>query len=183
MHQDGINPDCITFACALGASTSLKALKQCNQIQSHIIKAGFQSYFFVGNSLTTMHAKCGNIEDAYHLFHGIPKRDSVSWNSIITGYSEHGYGKEVLQLLKQMLQIGIDLDHITFIIVLSACSHTGLVNEGFKYFNSMIKDYNLVLGIEHYTCIIDLLGRAGLLNEAQDYINTIPYEPNVGIWG
>ena len=130
-----------------------------------------------------MHEKCGNIEDAYHLFHDIPKRDLISWNSIIIGYVEHGYGKEVLQLFKQMLQTCIDLDHITFISVLSACSHTGLVNEGCKYFNSMIKDYNLVPGIEHYACIIDILGRADLLNEAQDYINTIPYEPNAGIWG
>ena len=88
----------------------------------------------------------------------MPKRYSVSWNSIITGYAKHGYGKEVLHLFKQMLQTGIDLYHITFISVLSACIHIGLVNEGCKYFNSMIKDYNLVPGIEHYACIIDLLG-------------------------
>ena len=113
-----------------------------------------------------MYEKCGNIEDEYHLSHGIPKRDSASWNYIITRYVEHRYGKEVLKLFKQMLQKGIDLDHITIISVLSACSHTGLVNEGCKYFNSMIKDYNLVPRIEHYACIIYLLGRAGLLNEA-----------------
>ena len=130
-----------------------------------------------------MHAKCGNIENAYHLFHSIPQRDSVSWNSIITRYAEHGYGKEFVQLFKQMLQIGIDLDHITFISVLSMWSHTGLVNEGHEYFNSMSQDYNLVLGIEHYACIIDILGWACLLNETEDYINTMPYEPNAGIWG
>ena len=135
----------------------------------------FESYVFVGNALITMLAKCGNIEYAYHLFHNMPKRDSVSWNSIITGYVEHGYGKEVLQLLKQMLQIGIDLDHITFISVLSVYIHTSLVNEGREYFNSISRDYNLVLGIEHYACIIDLLGRAGLLDEAEDYINNMPY--------
>ena len=103
MHQGGVNPNCITFACALGESTSLVALKQGKQIQSHNIKAGFESYAFVGNALISMLAKCGNIEYAYHLFHSMPKRDSVSWNSIITGYAKHGYGKEVLQLFKQMI--------------------------------------------------------------------------------
>ena len=101
----------------------MAALKQGKHIQSHIIKVGFESYAFVGNSLITMLAKCGNIEDAYHLLHSMPKRDSISWNSIITGYAKHGYGKEVLQLFKQMLQIGIDPDHITFISVLYACIH------------------------------------------------------------
>lgn len=183
MHQGNTNPDWITFACAVGASANLAALKQGKQIQSCIIKAGFESYVFVGNALITMYAKCGNIKDAWTLFDTMPEHDSVSWNSIITGYAEHGYGKVVLKLFKQMLQTGSNPDHITFISVLSACSHTGLVNEGRQYFNSMSQDYNLEPGIEHYACMIDLLGRAGLLNEAEDYINSMPYEPNVGIWG
>eukprot|EP01018_Ginkgo_biloba_P035646 Gb_29801 [translate_table: standard] len=183
MRCEGIAPDWITFASVLGSCAILVALQQGKQVQTHIIKAGFESYVFVGNALITMYAKCGSIEDAHHMFYKMPEQDLVTWNAMITGYAEHGHGKEVLQFFETMLRTGVKPDHITFISVLSACSHTGLVDEGWRYFNSMSQDHCIMPRIEHYACMIDLLGRAGLLHEAEDCINNMPFKPNVGVLG
>jgi pentatricopeptide repeat protein len=136
-----------------------------------------------GNALIDMYAKCGRLEIARRLFEKMPKRDVVSWNVMILGYGLHGQSKDAIALFSQLEQKGIKPDDITFICILSACSHAGLVDEGRKYFNSLNRDHRFTPRMEHYICMVDLLGRAGCLDEAQELINNMPYEPDASVWG
>eukprot|EP01018_Ginkgo_biloba_P006259 Gb_32983 [translate_table: standard] len=182
MHRQGMNLDECTFVCVLSAYSSLAALEQGKQIHALIVRTGFVSYVSVGNALVTMYAKCGTIENARYMFDKLSKQELVSCNAMIAGYAQHGYGKEAVQLFEQMLQEGIKPSPITFISVLSACSHTGLVDEGRCYFNSMTQEHCITPSMDHYSCIIDLLGRAGRLKEAEDFIKSMPFEPNATGW-
>lgn len=122
------------------------------------------------NALVDMYAKCGSIDTAMNLFEVMPQRDLVSWNSMIAGYAIPGYGEKALMLFKQMKSEVIVPDDITFVGVLSACSHSGLVTEGRQYFGSMKRVFGIEPKLEHYSRMIDLLGRVGLLEEALELI-------------
>eukprot|EP01018_Ginkgo_biloba_P036406 Gb_31440 [translate_table: standard] len=183
MQWEGTKPDHCTFTIVLSTCGSLSALEYGKQVQQHIIKSGFESYVFVGNALITMYAKCGSIGEAWQVFEKMAERDTTSWNAIIAGYAQHGHGKEVLQVLEQMQGAGVKPDHVTFVGVLSACSHAGLVNEGWHYFHFMSQDCCITPKPEHYSCMVDLLGRSGCLHEAEDFINRMPIEPNASVWG
>jgi pentatricopeptide repeat protein len=182
MLQSNIIPGQFTLAMVLSACASLAAVDCGKQVHSYIIKSGFGSYLSVGNALITMYAKCGMIEDSHKMFYQIPGRDVVSWNSIVAGYAQHGNGKEAIHLFEAMLEAGISPDHITFVAILSACSHAGLVDEGCHYFESMSQDHNITPGSNHYACMVDLLGRAGLLDKAESFINNMPFKPDASIW-
>nr|ADE77588.1 unknown [Picea sitchensis] len=110
-------------------------------------------------------------------------KNVVSWNAMIVGYGMHGHGEDALVLFTQMQQRGVKPNEITFISVLSACSHAGLVDEGWKCYNCMTLDYAITPTVEHYACMVDLLGRAGHLNEAWDFIEKMPIEPGASVWG
>lgn len=138
---------------------------------------------FVGSSLINMYAKCGSIHLAQQVFDNMFNRDVVSWNAIILGYGMHGYAENALALFREMQQEGVMPDHITFIAVLSACSHAGFVDEGCKYFVCMTSDHHITPRVEHYACLVDLLGRSGRLDEACNFIKNMPIEPGVGVWG
>ncbi|KAL0464166.1 UNVERIFIED_CONTAM: Pentatricopeptide repeat-containing protein [Sesamum latifolium] len=125
----------------------------------------------------------GSIDEAYEVFQRIEDKDVVSWNTIIIGYARHGFGEEALKHFESMKQASIQPDEVTMVGVLSACSHTGLVDRGRYYFNSMSQDYGIVANSKHYTCMIDLLGRAGLLGDAQDLMRSMPFEPDAATWG
>ncbi|XP_057841438.2 pentatricopeptide repeat-containing protein At4g02750 [Cryptomeria japonica] len=183
MKHSGFKPVESTFTCVLSACANLAALEQGKQLHGISIKTGFEPGVFVGNAIVTMYCKCGSIDDAHCLFEIMPKRDVVSWNAIIAGYAQHGYGKEALQFFEQMQHMGIKPNRITLIGVLSACSHAGLVNKGEHYFHSMTKDHGIAATVEHYACMVDLLGRAGHLVEAEDFVNNMPIEPNGRVWG
>eukprot|EP01018_Ginkgo_biloba_P025377 Gb_18462 [translate_table: standard] len=183
MLRTGTKANQSTFTCVLRACASLAALEQGRQVHSHINKTSFESDVFVKNALITMYAKCGSIEDANQVFRIMPERDVISWNAMISGYAQHGHAKEALQLFEQSRQAGIKPDEITFVGVLCACSHGGLVDEGWRYFDSMIQDHYLTPMHEHYACMVDLLGRAGHLDEAEEFINKMPLEPDVVVWG
>jgi pentatricopeptide repeat protein len=113
----------------------------------------------------------------------MPERDVVSWNTMIAGYGMHGQGEDALGLFSKMQQTCINPDSITFVCVLSACSHTGLLEEGWEYFYCMSRDYCITPKMQHYACMIDLLGRAGCLKDAQDFIEKMPYKPSASVWG
>jgi pentatricopeptide repeat protein len=117
------------------------------------------------------------------VFNKIVHPNVVSWNAMIAGYAMHGCGSDALRLFEQMQQRRVKLNHITLIGVLTACSHAGLVNEGRKYFDCMSQSYNITPTVEHYACMVDLLGRAGLLTEAKDFIDKMPITPNSMVWG
>jgi pentatricopeptide repeat protein len=183
MLQAGIKPDNFSFTSVLGVCADLATIDQGRQFHCQTIKNGYQQDASVGSALITMYAKCSCIEDACEVFEMMPKPDVVSWTAMIAGYALHGQGKEALQLFEQMQCAGIKPDHITFVGVLSACSHVGLVDEGRQYFDSMTRVYDLVPTMEHYACIVDQLGRAGRLDEAEGFINEMPFEPSALVWG
>eukprot|EP01018_Ginkgo_biloba_P003143 Gb_41645 [translate_table: standard] len=177
-----VKPNLETLAIVLLACANLAALEQGKEIHKILIRSGFQSDVFVGNAIVGMYAKCGSIEDACKVFHEMPLKDLVSWSTMITGYAMHGCAKEALQLFEQMRNSGVNPDHVTFIGVLSACRHAGLVDEGLQYFHCM-NHYDIPPAMEHYGCIVDLLGRAGHLDEAQNFINKMPIKPDASVWG
>ncbi|KAG7027120.1 Pentatricopeptide repeat-containing protein [Cucurbita argyrosperma subsp. argyrosperma] len=171
-----------TYGSAISAAASLANIKQGQQIHAMILKTAYDSEMEASNSLITFYAKCGSIDDAWREFNDMSEKNVISWNAMITGYSQHGFGMETLCLFEEMKNCGVVPNHVTFVGVLSSCSHVGLVNEGLDYFESMSKVHGLVPKSEHYVCIVDLLGRAGLLNRAIDFIEAMPIPPDAMIW-
>eukprot|EP01018_Ginkgo_biloba_P019689 Gb_04894 [translate_table: standard] len=183
MQLTDVKPDMATILSVLPACAHLAALQQGKWIHGYIIRSGFESYVSVGNSLIDMYAKCGSVQIARHFFDKMSERNVVSWNAMIAGYGMHGHGEDALRLFSQMQQMGMKANNVTFVCVLSACSHAGLVDEGRQYFYAMIQDYCVTPRMEHYACMVDLLGRAGCLDEARDFIEKMPLEPGANVWG
>ncbi|KAK0578299.1 hypothetical protein LWI29_008305 [Acer saccharum] len=183
MQDREIKPDSFVCSSLLNACANLSAYEQGKQVHVHLIKLGFMSDTFAGNSLVNMYAKCGSIDDADRAFSEIPVRGIVSWSAMIGGLAQHGHGKDALQLFNQMLKDGVSPNHITLVSVLCACNHAGLVNEAKQYFQSMEKLFGIQPMQEHYACMIDLLGRAGKLDEAMELLNTMPFQANASVWG
>eukprot|EP01018_Ginkgo_biloba_P037431 Gb_29873 [translate_table: standard] len=178
-----VKPDSITMVSVLQACAHLGALKQGELIHDNIIKSGFDSDVSIGNSLIDMYAKCGSLEDARRLFDKMSIRDVVSWSAMIAGYGMHGHGQDAIALFSQMQWTNMKPDDVTFLSLLSACSHAGLVDYGWRYFDCMNQDYNITPRLKHYACMVDLLGRAGHLDEAEAFIKSMPFEPDAGVWG
>ncbi|KAJ7237493.1 hypothetical protein O6H91_Y445400 [Diphasiastrum complanatum] len=182
MKQEGVQPDNVTVVLLLKACASLAALEQGKHLHSEIIKRGFQSDVVVGNTLVDMYAKCGCTEDARELFDNMSERDVVSWTAMIAGYAQNGLGMEALALFEQMQREGTKPNEVTYISVLSACAHSGLVDQGRYFFDSMCKTHGVTPTKEHYACMVDLLGRAGCLADAELFINKMPIQPNSVVW-
>jgi pentatricopeptide repeat protein len=182
MHQEGVEPSSVTFVGVLNACASVMALEEGRHVHQQIVKSGCESNIFVGSSLVDMYAKCGSMEEACKVFNKMPLRNVVSWNAILGGFAMHGHGKEALEHFKQMQAEGVRPDNTTFVCLLSACSHAGLVDEGLCCFESMSTDCMTSARLEHYTCMVDLLGHAGRLHEAEAIIKTMPYKPDAAVW-
>ncbi|CAN6717250.1 unnamed protein product [Malus baccata var. baccata] len=182
MNKAGIEANMFTFGSAVSAAANLTNIKQGQQIHATIIKTGSNSETEVSNALITLYSKCGSIDDAKREFSEMPEKNEISWNAMITGYSQHGRGIESIHLFERMKQLDIAPSHVTFVGVLTACSHIGLVNEGLGYFESMRKEHGLVPKPEHYACVVDLLGRAGSLSRARKFIEEMPVKPDAMIW-
>lgn len=184
MQAYGHHPDDCSFVCVLSACSNLSSPSQGKQIHALAIKADIPSNrIAVNNALIAMYSKSGNLQDARRVFNQMPQHNSVTFNSMIAGYAQHGLGKESLLLFKQMLESDTTPSSITFISVLCACAHTGKVEEGHKYFKMMTEKFRIEPEAEHYSCMIDLLGRAGQLKEAERLIETMPYDPGSIGWG
>ncbi|XP_057954681.1 pentatricopeptide repeat-containing protein At5g04780, mitochondrial-like isoform X2 [Malania oleifera] len=183
MRDMELNPDQFVYSSLLNACANLSAYEQGKQVHVHILKFGFLSDIFSGNSLVNMYAKCGNVDDAGLAFSEIPQRGIVSWSAMIGGLAQHGHGKEALNLFNDMLKDGVSPNHVTLVSVLCACNHAGLVTDAKQYFESMGELFGIEPTQEHYACMIDLLGRAGKLTEAVELINTMPFEANASVWG
>eukprot|EP01018_Ginkgo_biloba_P003994 Gb_27879 [translate_table: standard] len=178
-----LKPNSVTLTCILPVCAALAALQRGKEIHDYIIRSGFSSDVFVVNALIDMYAKCGSLRDARRMFNKMSQKDVVLWTVMIAGYGIHGHGEDALSLFHQMQQAGIKPDHITFIAVLCACSRAGLVDEGLYYFTLMSQEFSIMPNLKHYACMVDLLGRAGYLDEAQDFIKEMPIEPDAGVWG
>ncbi|XP_050229608.1 pentatricopeptide repeat-containing protein At1g25360 [Mercurialis annua] len=182
MKLIGIEPCDYAFAGAITACSVLGSLKQGCQLHAQLVQFGFDSSLSAANALITMYARCGVVEDANSLFLTMPCVDSVSWNAMIAALGQHGHGVQAIQLFEEMLAEGIMPDRITFLTVLSACGHAGLVKEGRHYFNIMYDVYKIVPGEDHFARVIDLLCRAGKFVEAKSIIESMPSEPGAPIW-
>eukprot|EP01018_Ginkgo_biloba_P030410 Gb_26158 [translate_table: standard] len=183
MQLAGIKPNSFTLASVLPACAHLAAMQPGKEIHGYIIRSRLDSDTYSGSALIDMYAKCGCINIARQVFDKISIRDVALWNSMIVAYGVHGHGKDALMLFTEMQLAGMMPDQITFTAILSACSHAGFVKEGWQYFDSMSRDYQIAPRMEHYACMVDLLGRAGHLDEAQYFINNMPLEPSADVWG
>ena len=182
MRQASVIADQATFASILRASASIASLSLGKQLHSFIIKSGFMSNVFSGSALLDVYAKCGSIKDAVQTFQEMPDRNIVSWNAIISAYAQNGEAEATLKSFKEMVLSGLQPDSVSFLGVLSACSHSGLVEEGLWHFNSMTQIYKLDPRREHYASVVDMLCRSGRFNEAEKLMAEMPIDPDEIMW-
>ncbi|RWR78239.1 pentatricopeptide repeat-containing protein [Cinnamomum micranthum f. kanehirae] len=183
MCRDGLQPNEFTLSSLLNACSSpTAAVEQGKQLHGCSIKFGYENAICVSSTLVTMYVKRGSIENADKVFRRQKERDLVSWNSMISGYAQHGYGKKALEIFEEMERQGLEMDGITFIGVISACTHAGLVEEGSRYFNSMIRDHHIDPTMEHYACMVDLYSRAGKFEKAIELIKGMPFPAGATVW-
>ena len=183
MERGGFVPDSITYVSILSACASAGALEWVREVHSQAMRAGLESDLHVGTALVNMYARSGSIDEARLVFDRIVERDVITWNVMIGGLAQHGCGQEALLLFERMIAEGVGPDGVTFVATLSACSHVGLVDKGRHQFLAMTQDYGIKPTVEHYTCMVDLLGRAGHLEEAKLFILNMPLEPAGATWG
>ncbi|KAM7275521.1 hypothetical protein ACFE04_017387 [Oxalis oulophora] len=177
--NEGLTPDPHTFSIVLKACAGFITEQPASAIHSQIIKAGLEEDTIIGNALIHAYARCGALVSSKLIFEKLAFRDLVSWNSMLKAYALHGDANTTLQLFSQM---NVKPDSATIVAVLSACSHAGMVEEGTKIFDSMLESYGVVPQLDHYACMVDILGRAGLIYEAEKLINRMPMEPDAVIW-
>ncbi|CAA3001286.1 pentatricopeptide repeat-containing At1g56690, mitochondrial [Olea europaea subsp. europaea] len=183
MQTQGIRPHFPSLISIISVSASLACLAHGRQIHAQTLRSKFDDDVYVLSVLITMYMKCGDLVAAKRVFDRFLHKDIVMWNSMITGYAQHGLGREALQVFQEMYSSGIAVDDVTFVGVLSACSYSGLVKEGKEIFESMKSKHLTEPTTEHYACMVDLLGRAGRLSEAIDLINVMPIEADAIVWG
>ncbi|KVI05144.1 Pentatricopeptide repeat-containing protein [Cynara cardunculus var. scolymus] len=183
MRKEGVKPDCVTFVTSISACAYAAILKLGNQIVAQAEKFGFGSDVSVKNSIVTMYSKCGRIGEACKTFDSILAKNLISWNAMMAGYAQSGQGNQVIDTFEQMIRSGIMPDNISYVSVLSGCSHSGLVPEGHYYFDMLLKDQDISPTCEHFACMVDLLGRAGRVEEAKDLIDKMLIKPNAAVWG
>ncbi|PRQ43988.1 putative tetratricopeptide-like helical domain, DYW domain-containing protein [Rosa chinensis] len=183
MEYCGVCPDPVTLVGVLSSCTHLGAHGVGREVERRIESSGFGSNPYLKNALINMYARCGNLVKAHAIFDVMPEKSLVSWTAIIGGYGMHGHGEIALELFEEMIATGIRPDKAMFVTVLSACSHAGLTDEGLECFAAMEKNYRLQPGPEHYSCMVDLLGRAGRLKEAKELIDSMQVKPDGGVWG
>ncbi|KAL7088526.1 hypothetical protein ACP275_13G132500 [Erythranthe tilingii] len=183
MRQLGWMPDQYTFASVFRACSSLAILEQGKQAHGILIKSQISINVVVNSALMDMYFKCSSPHDAFRVFNTSLQRNVITWTCLISGYGLHGRVYEVLDAFHQMISEGFKPNQITFLAVLSACSHGGLVDKGQEYFSSMLKDYGVRPRGKHYAVMVDLLGRAGRLEEAYEFVQVSPCKDHPAVWG
>ncbi|XAR72305.1 hypothetical protein NMG60_11018897 [Bertholletia excelsa] len=182
LSESDVCPNDATLVTVLTACSRLGALDLGKWVHVYADNIGYKENIFVRNALVDMYAKCGSIDSAIDVFRSMNVKDLISWNTIINGLAVHGRGADALSLFSQMKKTAEKPDGVTFIGILCACSHMGFVEDGFLYFRSMIDEYSILPKIEHYGCMVDLLARAGLLEQAVDFVEKMPMEADHVIW-
>lgn len=183
MRSKNIKPDSFAMVSVIPALAELSVIRHAKWIHALVIRSCFEKNVFVMTALIDMYAKCGAVGTARALFDMMNERHVTTWNVMIDGYGTHGLGKAAVELFNKMLEGPTKPNDITFLCAISACSHSGLVEEGIHYFTSMKKDYGIEPVMDHYGAMVDLLGRAGRLNEAWDFIQKMPIEPGITVFG
>ncbi|CAH8345850.1 unnamed protein product [Eruca vesicaria subsp. sativa] len=183
MDSNGVKPDGFTIVGLLSACAKIGALALGKRVHVYMIKVGLTRNLHSSNVLLDFYARCGRVTEAKTLFSEMVEKNSVSWTSLIVGLAVNGFGKEAINLFKEMeSKEGLLPCEITFVGILYACSHCGMVDEGFEYFRRMREEYKIEPRIEHFGCMVDLLARAGEVKKAYEYITKMSMQPNVVIW-
>ncbi|KAG7635739.1 Pentatricopeptide repeat-containing protein mitochondrial [Arabidopsis thaliana] len=185
MNSESVTPNGVTVASLFSACASLGSLAVGSSLHAYSVKLGFlaSSSVHVGTALLDFYAKCGDAQSARLIFDTIEEKNTITWSAMIGGYGKQGDTIGSLELFEEMLKKQQKPNESTFTSILSACGHTGMVNEGKKYFSSMYKDYNFTPSTKHYTCMVDMLARAGELEQALDIIEKMPIQPDVRCFG
>ncbi|KAF6145801.1 hypothetical protein GIB67_016250 [Kingdonia uniflora] len=181
--SEGVRPGQGTLVSVLPAYSHVGALQKGMKIHGRSIKVGLDMDIFVGTCLIDMYAKCGKLDNATSLFEQVPRRSTVPWNAMICGHGIHGFGEKALEFFEEMQKEGVKPDHVTFVSVLSACSHAGLVDQVDRCFHLMQEKYGIKPILRHYGCMVDSLGRSGRLDMAYKLIKNMPVKPDATIWG
>nr|XP_043614664.1 pentatricopeptide repeat-containing protein At3g47530 [Erigeron canadensis] len=175
------DPDDVTCLMLLQACGHLCALGFGERVHGYVRECGYDRAVNVCNSLVAMYSKCGQLDKAYEVFKGIPYKDVVSWTAMISGFASNGCGREAIDVFGEMERAGVKPDEQTFTALLSGCSHSGLLDEGRVIFDCM-KDFGVVPNIHHYGCVVDLMGRVGLVEDAYELIFSMRCKPDPTIW-
>ncbi|KAF2295452.1 hypothetical protein GH714_032959 [Hevea brasiliensis] len=183
MLKTGVSPNEVTVVAIISACGHIGALESGRWVHSYIQNNGIETNAHVGTALVDMYSKCGSLKDARLVFERIRNKDVVVWNSMIVGYATHGFSKDAMHLFNEMCRIGYRPTDITFIGILSACGHAGLVSEGWQFFHLMKDEYGIEPKIEHYGCMVNLFGRAGHLKEAYELVKNMEINPDPVLWG
>ncbi|OVA17582.1 Pentatricopeptide repeat [Macleaya cordata] len=173
MQNDGVKPDKLTIITVLSAISDLGSLEMGKWVHDYVKSNEVEIDTFVGTSLIDMYSKCGSITEAKNVFDRINPKAISCYNAMISGYAVHGLGEEAIKVFREAERLRIGIDDVTLIGVLSACSHSGLVDLGCMYFESMSEKYGIEPKMEHYGCLVDLLGRAGRFDEAMEIVESI----------
>ncbi|KAL0359004.1 UNVERIFIED_CONTAM: cytochrome [Sesamum angustifolium] len=182
-EEDTVCPDKVTVASALSACAALGAIDQGKWVHSYLERSGMECDMVIRTALVDMYGKCGCVERAYEVFKGMPNKDVLAWTAMISVLALHGYGDEAFELFKEMEAARVRPNAVTFVGLLSACAHSGLVEKGRWCFHMMRHVHCIEPQVQHYACMIDILGRAGLFIEAKELIRTMPMKPDVFVWG
>ncbi|MCL7046791.1 hypothetical protein MKW94_005964 [Papaver nudicaule] len=183
MKNAGFSPDEVTMATVVSACAHIGALELGKKIHCYLMNEGFSLDVYIGSALIDMYSKCGDLDRSLVIFFKLQEKNLFCWNSIIEGLAVHGYGEAALDMFRRMKKEKVRPNEVTFISVLSACTHSGLVEEARDIFLSMTRDYSISPSIEHYGCVIDLLSKAGLIEDALILVRNMKIEPNYVIWG
>ncbi|KAG1346322.1 pentatricopeptide repeat-containing protein, chloroplastic-like [Cocos nucifera] len=183
MKAENCKPNEVTLVSVLSACAQLGSVEVGEHIGNYVEIQGFALGVYVGSALVDMYSKCGNIKRARWIFNRMHQRDVVTWNSMIGGLAFNGFAKDAIELYQMMMEENLKPDDITFVALLTACTHVGLVDQGLKFFHGMRPNHSIVPKIEHCACMVDLLCRSGRLEDAYKFIREMEVEPNVIIWG
>ncbi|KAK7378515.1 hypothetical protein VNO80_03957 [Phaseolus coccineus] len=182
MRDSGATIDHFTISIVIRICARLASLDHAKQAHAALVRHGYGTDIVANTALVDFYSKWGRMQDAQHVFNRMRCKNVISWNALIGGYGNHGQGEEAVEMFEQMLQEGMIPNHVTFLAVLSACSHSGLSERGWEIFYSMSRDHKVKSRAMHYACMIELLGREGLLDEAYALIRSAPFEPTTNMW-
>eukprot|EP00257_Ricinus_communis_P018982 XP_015577831.1 pentatricopeptide repeat-containing protein At5g06540 [Ricinus communis] len=183
LQSEGVQANETVMVSVISSCAHLGALELGEKAHDYVVRNKITVNLILGTALVDMYARCGSIDKAVQVFDELGEKDALSWTALIAGFAMHGHAEKALQYFSEMIRTGLTPRDITFTAVLSACSHRGLVERGMKIFETMKRDYCVEPRLEHYGCMVDLLGRAGKLTEAEKFVLDMPVKPNAPIWG
>ncbi|GFP88830.1 pentatricopeptide repeat-containing protein at5g04780 [Phtheirospermum japonicum] len=182
-RRSNVETNMFIISSVLSACAALAALIVGKQMHALVYKTGFGRNEYISSSLVDLYAKCGSIKQSYAVFSNVDEKNVVLWNTMISGFARHARPLEAMILFEKMQQTFMSPNEVTYVSVLSACAHMGLSEKGRSYFDSMEKEHNVSPNVFHYSCLVDVLGRAGKINEAKDLIDKMPFEATASMWG